>query len=817
MHRLRGTAICAVLALVGSLTAAVTATASQRSTALVLELRPTSDAALHALATATHLSRNERARRVQALVPDAARHATIARTLRDLGLFIDSSSTWSVRVHGAPVTVTSLFGTVPARRGAAGRAYPLVPEPLRPYVVAALPTSGRVASPLSTASPRDGNDFRAAYSAPPGSTGAGLAVATVQLSPWNPTDLSKYAQQHHLTGFNLSKQYVAVAVNNGRTATTTGTPDAGDEEVALDQEAILATAPDATQVAYFAPNDDGGDGYIAAIRLAGKEAAARHTVALSLSWGGCEASDDRTWLAAMDSALAYTLATGVTVFAASGDAGSQDCLGEIGGSAQFAKAVDYPASSPYVVAVGGTTLPPATSTAPALGWSGSGGGESSFEPLPSWQDSVAARSPNNRRLVPDISSDADPNNGICVLDSVAQEPTSPGCLSGEFMLAGTSLASPTQAALLADTLSDAGWTSGVGDIHPALYEAAATDGLTDVTGDDTKNGNGDYHSGVGYDLVTGLGTPVWTALQARLGQFGLGAPRGTRSTSFSIHPTVAGPGVTYSGWSSALLAAPSDCAAATSTTAPTSVQLPADAPDGRYSFWVEGISNTPKPGSCHIGTESVALDRHAPQVSMSVAVTGSGLATVRWSYADTSPSAGLQKFVLAATAGSTTLWTYTTTARSRVFNALPRSKWHLRLTGYDNAGNAAGVTADLYDDSRAFSFGSRWTRVSSSAAYRRSFVRARTAGASTRTSLSGRKFVLYLTMCPTCGRAGIYDGHGHRLATVDTYSARVRYRVGFTVLALSRPAARTLVVTVLSTKNARSRGHDLDVDGIAVF
>jgi hypothetical protein len=520
----------------------------------------------------------------------------------------------------------------------------------------------------------------------------------------------------------------------------------------------------------------------------------------------------------MDTALAYTLASGVSIFAASGDAGSQDCLGAIGGGAQFAKAVDYPASSPYVVGVGGSTLPPTGSTAPALGWSGSGGGESSFERLPSWQNPVAARSPNNRRLVPDIASDADPNNGICVLDTNAGEPTTPGCQSGEFMLAGTSLASPTQAALLTDTLSDAGWTSGIGDIHPALYEAATTGALTDITGDDTRSGNGDYHSATGYDLVTGLGTPVWTSLQARLGQFGLGAPRGTRTTSFSIHPTVSGPAVTYSGWSAATLTAPTDCTQATSTSPPTSVQLPADAADGRYSFWVAGLSNTPKASSCHIGTESVVLDRHAPQVSLSVAISGSGLATARWTYADGAPSAGMQKFVLVATAANATQWTYTTTSRSRVFNALPRGKWHLRVTAYDNAGNTATGSADIYDESRAFTFGPRWKRVSSSAAYRRAFEQARRAGASTRaTGVTGRKFVLYLTMCPTCGRAGVYDAHGHHLATIDTYSARARYRVAVTVLTLTHVGQRTLVVRVLPGKNSRSKGHDVDLDGLVTF
>jgi hypothetical protein len=814
MHRLRRAAACAVLSLGASLLA-VDASATQPTSSLVLELRPTSEAALQSLLAAPRLAPADRARRVRALVPGASRHRTVARAAEALGLRVVRTSAWSMRVQGPSTSVTRLFGRLTAHGpGAAGRAYPLMPAALDPYVVAALPTSGRVASPLAIASPRQGADFRTAYSAPTGSTGTGLAVATVQLSGWTSTDLDTYAKHHNITGFDSHKQYVARPISYASTTKPDG--QGGDEEVALDQEAILVTAPGATQVAYFAPNDDGGDGYVAAIRAVGDEAATYHTAALSLSWGGCEASDDRRWLAAMDSALKLTLAAGVTIFAASGDQGSQDCIGEIPGGAQFAPAVDYPASSPYAVAVGGTTLPPPGSTNPPAGWSGSGGGESTYEWLPSWQSGVASNGPNNnRRLVPDIASDADPNNGLCVYESTTAEPPSQACSNGEFMLAGTSLASPTQAALLVDTLAAAGVQNGVGDIHSALYAGAPSGAVTDVTTDSDKGGNGSYHSRPGFDLVTGLGTPVWTSLQSWLGQFDVGAPRGTRTTSFAIHPVLPATSVTYSAWSALLTDAPADCTSATSSSPPTSAQLATDAPDGTYRFWVAGVSGTPAADSCHIGTASVVLDRKSPRAALSVAVSGSGVATARWSFSDPSPSSGLQKFVVVATSAGAVRWSLTTTARSRTFGVLPRSRWNLRVTAYDNAGNAASATAHVYDDSSAFTYSSGWKRVTAALAYRHSFALATRVGAYARVSATARRFVVYLTRCPACGKVAVFDAHGRRVATIDTYSPRTRYHVGTTLQSLAHAAKRTFFVRVLSSKNARSRGRDVGLDAFS--
>src|SRR5438309_11265953 len=125
MHHLRGAALCAVASLAGALLAGTTASASVSSTSLMLELKPTSESALHGLATSHGLSRAERARRLAALTPNAKRVRTVESAARSLGLSVDETSRWSLRVHGPSATVSSMFGALPrASAEGAGRAYP---------------------------------------------------------------------------------------------------------------------------------------------------------------------------------------------------------------------------------------------------------------------------------------------------------------------------------------------------------------------------------------------------------------------------------------------------------------------------------------------------------------------------------------------------------------------------------------------------------------------------------------------------------------------------------------------------------------------
>jgi hypothetical protein len=136
----------------------------------------------------------------------------------------------------------------------------------------------------------------------------------------------------------------------------------------------------------------------------------------------------------------------------------------------------------------------------------------------------------------------------------------------------------------------------------------------------------------------------------------------------------------------------------------------------------------------------------------------------------------------------------------------------LRVTAYDNAGNGSTATAHLYDDT-ALSLKGAWRRVSSTSAYRRSYAgSSSTAARAALSNVTGSTFTLYVRTCSSCGRIGVYDASGHRLAVVDTYSAATHMRVAKRVLSLPRPAKRSFVLRVLSAKNTRSSGRLVGID-----
>jgi len=158
----------------------------------------------------------------------------------------------------------------------------------------------------------------------------------------------------------------------------------------------------------------------------------------------------------------------------------------------------YPAASPNVLAVGGTTLS-VTSTGQYLsetGWSGSGGGHSPYEAKPAWQTNGLSGS---GRTTPDIAFDADPSTGVSVYSSVRY-----GGQSGWFTAGGTSVGAPSWAGLIA--ITDQGLAiNGAGSLANAqssLYQISSS-----AFNDITSGSNGYYTAGPGYDLVTGLGSP----------------------------------------------------------------------------------------------------------------------------------------------------------------------------------------------------------------------------------------------------------------------------------------------------------------------
>lgn len=483
---------------------------------------------LTALAHSSHLSAATRRQALSALTPPTAERDAVARFATEHGLAVEDATGWTVLVRGPAPRLARLLHTSLTRRASplaptAGRAFTVARSALRvPRSLAGVVDgvvgldnrpvwhSNAVPSGYGYAGPQ----LASAYAASQG--GAGVTVATMQYDTLDLTNVLHYAAA---AGVPLPGGQVTLVGVDG--AKTNSKPGYGDVEDALDVESILAVAPQADQRVYFAPNT-----YAGSVEMDNKiaqDAAAGKVQVVSSSWGACE---QQTYdVRKENKALARIAAAGATLFSASGDNGAKDCQG----SSKIS--VDFPSSSPYAVAVGGTRLTQSSGVWKETGWADSGGasgGGTSVKVLrPSWQAGFGPA--GSYRLVPDISSDADPATGFAVYGDFGKGKSSWGGVGG------TSLAAPTQAGLLADALAAAGHTPGtpgIGDIHAALYAAPAT-AFRDVT---TGKSNGKYYPGPGYDEVTGRGSPLWSQLAPALGLTPGGGPTPT-PTSTTSTPT----------------------------------------------------------------------------------------------------------------------------------------------------------------------------------------------------------------------------------------------------------------------------------------
>ncbi len=379
------------------------------------------------------------------------------------------------------------------------------------------------------------------YQFPAGTTGAGQTVAIIELGGgFSTSDLDTY-----FGGLGIAVPSVTAVSVDGAANAPGSDPTGADVEVNLDIDVVGAAAPGAAQVVYFAPNS-GDQGFVDAISDAAQASPA--PIAISISWGQSEDSWTAQGLTSMNEAISDAAALGITVCVAAGDNGSSD--GVTGGAVH----VDFPASSPYALACGGTKLVADPSTGvvtsevvwneTAANEGATGGGVSDKFALPSWQatagvpaqasgsggtgtgtggehhrhhqdeDAVAAgaargsggsasASSAGGRGVPDVAGNADPTTGYQVYsDGTAQ------------VVGGTSAVAPLWSALISRLAQATGQRFGL--IQPALY-AGITPGV-DVAGfnDITSGNNGAYSAGPGWDACSGLGSPEGTALLKRL-------------------------------------------------------------------------------------------------------------------------------------------------------------------------------------------------------------------------------------------------------------------------------------------------------------
>jgi hypothetical protein len=274
--------------------------------------------------------------------------------------------------------------------------------------------------------------FQAAYNltAASAADGSGTTVAVVDAynDPTAASDLATYRSAAGLPA--LTAGQFTVYNQNGQTSPLPATAPASDDwtlEEALDVDMVSAICP-LCKIDLVEANNDTGNGLFVAEQTAATTLGVKY---ISNSWGGRETSSDT----AMDSE--YFGVSGVVYTASAGDSA-------------YSGGVIYPATSPHVVGVGGTTLNTASNS---RGWTesvwktssteGTGSGCSAVEPQPSWQSSISLiTAACSHRVDNDVAADADPNTGAAVYD------TSNGN-GGWNEVGGTSESSPMIAAVFA--------------------------------------------------------------------------------------------------------------------------------------------------------------------------------------------------------------------------------------------------------------------------------------------------------------------------------------------------------------------------------
>jgi len=287
-------------------------------------------------------------------------------------------------------------------------------------------------------------------------------------------------------------------------------------EEALDIEYAHGIAPGANIILVEANSSSDSDLFGAVAMAAGLPGVS----AVSMSWGETEFSSETS----LDSSFVTPHGhQGVTFLASSGDTGGFGV--DANGDPTNIPGIDYPAASPNVVAVGGTSLVlnDDSSYNSETAWSGSGGGTSVYEePVPTYQQGAQT---TGFRTTPDVAFDADPNTGVSVFDSYNNlDGSGPWITVG-----GTSLGAPGWAGLIAITnqgrvLLGESTLDGPTQTLPALYAISPAD-FNDIT----SGNNGVFSAGSGYDEVTGLGSPQAVALTADLSVFGAATHIGATS------------------------------------------------------------------------------------------------------------------------------------------------------------------------------------------------------------------------------------------------------------------------------------------------
>ena len=384
---------------------------------------------------------------------------------------------------GAPVVPRALRGSIAGIAGLSGRFLP------RPDDVPEGGVSPTVAGAAYDVSPLYRQGVR----------GQGERVALISFARFSQSDLDSFSQQFNLP--RLVPQDIPSTQDGGAVDHSAD----GVGEADLDAEMVHEIAPDAQILNYNSPqltaagNDAFGE-------LIDQIVADGRANLVSDSYGYCElmlpASDIRRDEQAIDAAVLH----GITIFKSSGDSGAYQCQRVDASDTRLS--VEWPASSPGVVAVGGTTLSttPTGNYAGETAWEGTisqaggGGGVCAIVPRPAWQQApgVINRFSNGRRELPDVSASADPFYGWAIFRNGDVRSTG-----------GTSAASPFMAGAMAliEQYARQHGIAKLGFVAPMLYGIAGAPQQAPPFHDVTVGNNRYYQAATGWDFATGLGSP----------------------------------------------------------------------------------------------------------------------------------------------------------------------------------------------------------------------------------------------------------------------------------------------------------------------
>jgi subtilase family serine protease len=311
------------------------------------------------------------------------------------------------------------------------------------------------------------SDIASAYSITGSGAGATIAIVDAYDSPNAEADLATFSSTFGLPACTTANGCFKKVDENG--GTSYPKRNSGWEiEINLDTQWVHAVAPGAKIILVEAASSNTRD---------------LLTAVVSMSWGGSESRSQSL----SDSSFNVS---GVTFLASSGDTGGL---------------VEWPSSSPFVIAVGGTNLAVSSTTGrvkiPVVetAWSGSGGGCSSVEAALTEQKGFVPTT-CTRRGVPDVSMDGGGSSAVAVQVSLQ---------GGWYDVYGTSLAVQLYAGVVG--IANSGRTTHLSSTLVDLYTAAKSSYLTDFR-DITSGTAGRFTAGTGWDFVTGLGSPLANAL-----------------------------------------------------------------------------------------------------------------------------------------------------------------------------------------------------------------------------------------------------------------------------------------------------------------